>query len=101
MELMPEATIVVHAGAGSAPRELDADETPCRQALEMALLAGAGELARGREATAAAVAAVRILEDSPLFNAGRGSVLNSEGAVEMDAALASGAERRAGAVAVV
>ena len=92
---VPEPTIVVHGGAGRSVE----DEAPYRAALAEALRAGASALSAG--AVAAALAAVEQLEDSPLFNAGRGSVLTSEGRVEMDAAVMCGRTGRAGAVAAV
>jgi len=95
-----EPVILVHGGAGRAlgPR---ADDPPRRETLREALLAASGTLSSGGGAIAAAARAVEVLEDDPLFNAGRGSVLTSEGVVEMDAAVMCGADRRAGAVAAV
>jgi L-asparaginase / beta-aspartyl-peptidase len=92
---MPEPTIVVHGGAGRSVE----DAAPYHAALAEALQAGASALPAG--AVAAAIVAVERLEDSTLFNAGRGSVLTSEGRVEMDAAVMCGRTRRAGAVAAV
>jgi isoaspartyl peptidase/L-asparaginase-like protein (Ntn-hydrolase superfamily) len=63
--------------------------------------AAAAVLHDGGQAVDAAQAAVESLEDAPQFNAGRGSVLAADGSVEMDAALMSGHDRRAGAVATV
>ena len=54
---------------------------------------------KGGSALDAAEASVRVLEDDPCFNAGRGSVLTSEGVIELDAAIMDGRDRRAGAVA--
>lgn len=87
----------MHGGAGGrVPR----DEGPFHEALAAALEAGWAALSRGG-ALDAAQAAVEVLEDAPLFNAGRGSVLTSAGTVEMDAAVAVGPERTTGAVACV
>jgi L-asparaginase / beta-aspartyl-peptidase len=72
-----------------------------RQGLERALEAGYEILTAGRSAIEAVTAAVMVLEDDPLFNAGRGGSLNSDGDVEMDASIMEGAELRAGAVAAV
>ena len=92
-------TLVVHGGAGS-PRDGQVDDQPAHHgALAAALQAGAAVLDAGGSALDAAEAAVRSLEDCPLFNAGRGSVLTSEGRVEMDAAIMDGATRNAGACA--
>lgn len=91
---MPEPALAIHGGAG--PR-VPRDEEPYREALAAALEAGWRALAGG--ALDAVQAAVELLEDSPLFNAGRGSVLTADGRVEMDAAIASATG--AGAVACV
>jgi isoaspartyl peptidase/L-asparaginase-like protein (Ntn-hydrolase superfamily) len=71
------------------------------QGLERALEAGAAVLGRGGASLDAVCAAVVELEDSPLFNAGRGAVYNAAGRHELDAAVMDGAARRAGAVAGV
>jgi L-asparaginase / beta-aspartyl-peptidase len=92
-----EPALAVHGGAGALPRD---DDSEYREALGAALAAGWSALEWGG-ALDAVQAAVEHLEDAPQFNAGRGSVLNAVGAVEMDAAIASGADRRAGAVAAI
>jgi isoaspartyl peptidase/L-asparaginase-like protein (Ntn-hydrolase superfamily) len=93
--------LLVHGGAGN-PRDGKVDDEPATHAaLREALLTGYELLAGGGAALDAAEAAVRSLEDCPLFNAGRGSVLNAEGHVEMDAAVMDGASRQAGACAGV
>jgi len=92
-----EPALAVHGGAGPAPRGAD-DER--RAALERALAAGWAALESGG-ALDAVQAAVEVLEDAPDFNAGRGSVLTIDGRVEMDAAMMSGPDGRAGAVACV
>ena len=96
---MAEPALAVHGGAGPLPRE-PFDPEPSDQALRAALDAGWARLSGGG-ALDAAQAAVEVLEDAPPFNAGRGSVLTAAGTVEMDAAVMSGADRRAGAVACV
>ena len=78
-----------------------ADETAVRAALGRALDAGETILARGGAALDAVEAAVRVLEDDPHFNAGRGSVFTHDGAIEMDAAIMEGRDRNAGAVSGV
>lgn len=95
--------LAVHGGAGTIER---AQMTPTREkayrdALELALRHGHAVLEKGGAALDAVEAAVRTLEDTPLFNAGRGSVFNADGQHEMDASLMSGADLRAGAVAGV
>lgn len=72
-----------------------------RQVLTEALRAGYAILEQGGSSMDAVVAAVVVLEDSPLFNAGRGAVLNAAGEHELDAAVMDGATARAGAVAAV
>ena len=100
---MPEWKLVIHGGAGAMrPVHGDSDhEERARQGLRDALDAGAGILRNGGSAIDAVEASVRVLEDDPCFNAGRGSTLNAEGLVELDAAIMDGASRRAGAVAGV
>ena len=95
--------LVVHGGAGAMrPAHGDPDhEGRARQGLRDALDAGAEVLGKGGSSVDAVEAAVRILEDDPCFNAGRGSTLNAEGVVELDAAIMDGSSRRAGAVAGV
>jgi beta-aspartyl-peptidase (threonine type) len=67
--------------------------------LERALDAGYAVLEKGGTSLDAVVASVKILEDSPLFNAGKGAVFNHAGANELDASIMDGATQRAGAVA--
>lgn len=95
--------IAIHGGAGTIER---AEMTPEREAqyraaLEKALDAGYVVLEGGGSSLDAVVAAVRLLEDEPLFNAGRGAVLNAEGAAELDASIMDGRTLAAGAVAAV
>lgn len=91
--------LVIHGGAGIARSELTPErEKECRAVLEEALHAGHKILQSGGASLDAVQAAIIVLEDSPLFNAGRGSVLTSEGKVEMDASIMDGATTAAGAV---
>jgi len=91
--------LLVHGGAGNPFGGHVEDEPAHHAALRDALLAGYELVAGGSPALDAAEAAVRSLEECALFNAGRGSVLTSEGRVEMDAAVMDGASREAGACA--
>jgi beta-aspartyl-peptidase (threonine type) len=90
--------IIVHGGAGP----IKDDSLAARfEGCKAAALAGWTILQQGGTALDAVEAAVVVLEDNPLFNAGTGSTLNSLGKVEMDAAIMEGHSLRAGAVAAV
>jgi L-asparaginase / beta-aspartyl-peptidase len=95
--------MVIHGGAGTISRETMTPELEARYlgALERALQAGHRILADGGTSLDAVEAAVRILEDEPLFNAGRGAVFTSEGRNELDAAIMDGRTLQAGAIAGV
>ncbi|MDX1649965.1 MAG: isoaspartyl peptidase/L-asparaginase, partial [Myxococcota bacterium] len=95
--------LLVHGGAGGRPgtRPDPAQEEALHRALREALEAGGRVLASAGAALDAVVAAVAALEDAPELNAGRGSVLTSDGRVQMDACVMDGASGRAGAVAAV
>jgi L-asparaginase / beta-aspartyl-peptidase len=89
--------IIVHGGAGA-----DSSQAPeFRQGVRAAVLAGWRVLAEGGTALDAVENAVRALEDDPRFNAGRGSVLNRDGTVEMDASIMEGDRLQCGAVAAL
>jgi beta-aspartyl-peptidase (threonine type) len=93
-------SIAVHGGAGTlSPADLTPDsDRAFRAGLERALRAGHAVLVDGGTSLDAVVAAVRVLEDDPLFNAGRGAVLAANGQHELDASVMDGRELRAGAV---
>jgi len=95
--------IVIHGGAGVIePEKMTPErEASYRAGLAAALDAGYEVLERGGSSVDAVIAAVRIMEDDPQFNAGRGAVLNHDGDAELDAAIMDGAGPRAGAVAGV
>ena len=99
----PPFAIAVHGGAGTITRATLSPESERahRAALVEALEAGRRILAAGGTSLDAVTAAVRVLEDSPHFNAGRGAVFTSEGTNELDASIMDGATLRAGAVAGV
>jgi len=99
----PTWTIVIHGGAGSMTRENlgAAEDAAARKALAAAIEAGAAILRASGAALDAVQAAVRVLEDDPHFNAGRGSAFTAEGRIECDAAIMDGAKLDAGAVAGV
>jgi len=82
------------------PGRLDPEQEKCARAgLEAALTTGSAILEKRESALDAVEAAVRVLEEDPCFNAGRGSVLTASGCIELDAAIMDGRDRRAGAVA--
>jgi beta-aspartyl-peptidase (threonine type) len=93
-----DVVIAVHGGAGRRPGTTAADEHAFRAGVRGALDAGFAVLEAEGSALAAVEAAVRVLEDDPIFNAGRGAVLNRDGAVELDASIMEGSARAAGAV---
>ena len=95
--------LVIHGGAGTIARgSLTPErEKQYRDALQASLRAGHAVLARGGASLDAVEAAVRILEDNPLFNAGKGAVFTHEGRNELDASIMDGRTKRAGAVAGV
>jgi beta-aspartyl-peptidase (threonine type) len=100
---MSKFTIVVHGGAGTILKE---DMTPQLEAaylqgLEDGLNAGYAVLEEGGTAVNAVKAALVVMEDNMLFNAGRGSVFTKKGVQEMDAAIMDGATLNAGSVAGV
>lgn len=95
--------IAIHGGAGTLPRaQMTAErEAAYRDGLASALGQASALLASGGASLDAVALAVRILEDNPLFNAGRGAVFTHEGTVELDASIMDGATLRAGAIAGV
>ncbi len=90
--------IVVHGGAGNWRAE---SHDAAREGVGRAVDAGHAVLANGGDALDAVQAAVIVLEDDPVFNAGRGSVLDERGFVLLDASVMRGADRAAGAVAAL
>ncbi len=96
----PAWRLAIHGGAGVIERSrlTTEEDAAIRAALGRALDAGAAILSGGGASLDAVEAAVRVLEDDPHFNAGRGSVLTYDGMIEMDAAIMDGADRNAGAV---
>jgi L-asparaginase / beta-aspartyl-peptidase len=96
-------TIVLHGGAGVIERN---SMTPQREAayrasLSAALKAGADVLDKGGSSVDAVETAIRLMEDDPLFNAGKGAVFTAAGKNELDAAIMDGATMKAGSVAAV
>lgn len=100
---MKNFSIAIHGGAGTLIRGMmtPEKEQSYLSTLNEALNMGYKILEQKGTATDAVIAAVCVLEDSPLFNAGKGSVFTSAGTHEMDAAIMEGKQREAGAVAMI
>lgn len=95
--------LVIHGGAGTITKE---NMTPEKEAevkakLTESLLAGYSQLKQGKNSVEAVQSAIAVMEDSPLFNAGKGAVFTHEGKNEMDASIMYGKNLSAGAVAGV
>ncbi|KAA3655807.1 MAG: isoaspartyl peptidase/L-asparaginase [Calditrichaeota bacterium] len=99
----PDFALVIHGGAGTILKKnmSDEKEKAYRDALENALHTGNEILASGGSSVDAVVAVITQMEDSPLFNAGKGAVFTHEGKNELDASLMNGADLNVGAVAGV
>lgn len=100
----PVADVVlgIHGGIGDADQELSPDvDKQMRAVMEAALRAGYAKLQRGESSLDAVEGAIRVMEDSPLFNAGKGAVFTHEGRNELDASIMDGRTKKAGAVAGV
>lgn len=95
--------LVIHGGAGTILKSSMSPEKEkaYKQALQTALNAGSEILKKGGSALDAVEAAIKTMEDNPLFNAGKGAVFTNEGKNEMDAAIMDGKTLKAGAVASV
>jgi len=96
-------TIVIHGGAGTITREnmTPEKEKAYKEGLNNALQKGYAVLKKGGTSVQAVEAAIRVMEDSPLFNAGKGAVFTSEGKNELDASVMEGKTLMAGAIAGV
>ena len=100
---MNNFSIAIHGGAGTLVKGLMTPELEAeyKAALQNALTQGYAVLEKGASALDAVEVAVRLLEDSTLFNAGKGSVFTAEGTHEMDAAIMNGENLKAGAVSLI
>jgi L-asparaginase / beta-aspartyl-peptidase len=96
-------TLVIHGGAGTIKREnmSPEKEKAYHEALGIALDSGYSILENGGTSIEAVIAAIKVMEDSPLFNAGKGAVFTNEGKNELDASIMDGSNLMAGAVAGV
>ncbi|SRR5581483_7729351 len=99
----PKIMLVMHGGAGTITKAsmTPEKEKAYRETLELALKTGHAVLMKGGTSVDAVEAAIRVLEDSPLFNAGKGAVFTHEGKNELDASIMRGRDKAAGAVAGV
>ncbi|MCC3157116.1 isoaspartyl peptidase/L-asparaginase [Hymenobacter sp. 15J16-1T3B] len=97
---MGKCVLIIHGGAvNTDPTTIPPDkEEQLKQGLRQALMAGYEILTRGGVALDAVEAAVKSMEDNPLFNAGRGGMFNINGEVETEASIMDGATLRGGAV---
>lgn len=98
---LKNVVVAVHGGAGAAYRPMTHADEEYTHHLQQSLRAGYQVIRQGGSAVDAVEASARYLEDCPLFNAGRGAVLNSAGQIELDAAIMDGKTLAAGAVASV
>ncbi|KGQ18409.1 Asparaginase [Lysobacter dokdonensis DS-58] len=98
-----KTALVLHGGAGVIERGsmTKQEEAEVRAAMDKALDAGNAVLSKGGSALDAVVATIRVLEEDPHFNAGKGAVFNAQGRHELDASIMEGHTQRAGAVAGV
>lgn len=98
---MKKIAFAVHGGASSMTPFLRKNMKGCEEGLVQAAKTGYRILQKGGSALEAVETAIILLEDNPLFNAGRGSALNCKGEIEMDASIMNGKNLKAGAVSMV
>ncbi len=100
---MNKVAIAIHGGAGTILKSsiTDEQETACKKALQKALRVGYVALEKKKTAVEAVELAIIELENSPLFNAGKGSVFTNMGTHEMDASIMEGKELNAGTITLV
>ena len=99
----PPIRLVIHGGAGTLTRaKLKKNrEQAYTEVLEQSLTAGYSVLTAGGSSIDAVIAAIVVMEDSPLFNAGKGAVFSNAGRIELDASIMEGSTLMAGSVAGV
>lgn len=102
-EMHSKSVLVIHGGAGTILRKNMTNEKDkaYRDQLEQVLRSGMKALKSGKTSVETVELVIQLMEDSPLFNAGKGAVFNHKGAQEMDASIMNGADLNAGAVAGV
>ena len=98
-----KVVLVIHGGAGTILKKnmTDEKEAAYRAKLEEALKAGFEKIQQGESGIEAVRASIHVMEDSPLFNAGKGAVYTNKETQEMDASIMRGSDKMAGAVAGV
>lgn len=98
-----KAMLVIHGGAGTITRAsmTPESEKQYREALEQSLRTGHAVLVKGGSSLDAVEASIRLMEDNPLFNAGKGAVFTHDGRNELDASIMEGKTKKAGSVAGV
>ena len=101
MTAMGKLAIAVHGGAGPDSEFIKKHLKEYKHGLKDALITGYRVLEDGGSSLDAVEAAVKSLEDNPLFNAGRGTALNEKAEIEMDAAVMDGKDMKCGAVSIV
>ena len=98
---MGKIVLVVHGGAGPDSEYIKQNIEGYTKGIEEAIKSGYALLESGKSAIDAVEAAVKTMEDNPLFNAGKGAALNEDAAVEMDASIMDGKSLQSGAAAIV
>ena len=101
-EVTPHVVLGIHGGIGEDKKDMTPElEVKVRAALNAALKAGKQKLDEGSSSLDAIEAAIRVMEDDPVLNAGRGAVFTHEGRNELDASIMDGKTKKAGSVASV
>ena len=98
---MSKIVIVVHGGAGPDSEYIKQNMEGYKKGIDAAINAGYAVLESGKPAVDAVEAAVKVLEDNPLFNAGKGAALNDKAEVEMCSSIMNGKNLQSGAAAIV
>lgn len=103
MNAQQKYVLIIHGGAGTILKSsmTDEKENAYKAKLTEALKAGYAEIQKGNTSVDAVAASIMIMEDSPLFNAGKGAVFTADGKNELDASIMYGKDKSAGAIAGV
>jgi len=101
-DVVSDVVLGIHGGTGMDKKDMTAElDRQYRAVLTEALKAGKAKLDAGGSSVDAVEAAIRVMEDAPILNAGRGSVFTHDGRNELDASIMEGSQKKAGAVASV